>query len=204
MKSIILIALLSLIHLVLNSELTFELEDRARECFTEEISNQTKAILEFQVVTGGHYDVDVTLKDPEGFFIYDEKKKQYDSHQFTVEKPGAYEICFSNEFSSYSHKTVYFDLQVGDEPPLIPEMGKQHGALTMMESSSVSVHEALKVVIDYQTHHRLREATSRSVAEYLWERVQYYSLGQTILIIVTSLVQVYTLRNFFAEKRDVI
>ena len=60
---------------------------------------------------------------------------------------GAYEICFSNEFSSYSHKTVYFDLQVGDEPPLIPEMGKQHGALTMMESSSVSVHEALKVVI---------------------------------------------------------
>ena len=42
----------------------------------------------FQVVTGGHYDVDVTLKDPHGNILYDEKKKQYDSHTFTAKTPG--------------------------------------------------------------------------------------------------------------------
>lgn len=41
-----------------------------------------------QVVTGGHYDVDVTLKDPLGEILYDEKKKQYDSHTFTAKHPG--------------------------------------------------------------------------------------------------------------------
>lgn len=184
-------------------ELTFELEDHAKECFYETIVNETACTLEFQVVTGGHYDVDVSLTAPGGEVMYDEKKKQYDSHKFTAKKPGEYEFCFSNEFSSYSHKTVYFDFQVGDEPPL-PGVHNPQGPLTMMESSSVSMHEALKVVIDYQTHHRLREATSRSMAEYLWERVQYYSFGQTVVIVLVALIQVYTLRNFFAEKRDTI
>ena len=41
-----------------------------------------------QVVTGGHYDVDVVLKDPNGKILYDQKKKQYDSHQFKAEVEG--------------------------------------------------------------------------------------------------------------------
>merc|ERR1719219_1371372 len=107
------------------------------------------------------------MRAPDGEILYDEKKKQYDSHQFTAKKAGEYEFCFDNAFSSFSHKVVYFDFQVGDEPPMIPALGNHHGALTRMESSSVSIHEALKVVLDYQTHHRLREATSRANAEYL-------------------------------------
>ena len=31
---------------------------------------------------------------------------------------GEYQFCFSNEFSTFTHKTVYFDFQVGDEKPL--------------------------------------------------------------------------------------
>lgn len=186
------------------TELTFELEDNARQCFHEVMVNETKCTLEFQVVTGGHYDVDVILTGPDGTLLYDEKKKQYDSHQFTAKQPGEYIFCFSNEFSSFTHKTIYFDFQTGDEPPLMPGMGGHHGALTMMESSSVSIHESLKLIIDYQTHHRLREGTSRDMAEYLCERVQYWSIGQSVIIVLVALIQVYTLKNFFAEKRDQI
>jgi len=187
---------------VLMVELTFELSDNAKECFHEEILNETKCTLEFQVVTGGHYDVDVTLKDPTGNVIYDEKKKQYDSHTFTAKTPGEYVFCFSNEFSSFSHKTVYFDFQSGEEAPLTEGIGSHHKALTQIETSAVQIHESLKVIIDYQTHHRLREATSRDMAEYLNERVQYWSLGQAVVILAISLVEVYVLRNFFAEKKD--
>ncbi|XP_057316709.1 transmembrane emp24 domain-containing protein 7-like [Hydractinia symbiolongicarpus] len=183
-------------------ELTFELEDNAKECFYERIMNETKCTLEFQVVTGGHYDVDVVLKNPNGEILYDEKKKQYDSHTFDSKIPGEYTFCFSNEFSSVTHKTVYFDFQTGEEPSQIPGIGNHHTALTMIESSAVQIHESLKVIIDYQTHHRLREATSRDMAEYLNERVQYWSIGQGVIIMAMSLLQVYILRNFFAEKRD--
>lgn len=73
-----------------------------------------------QVVTGGHYDVDCRLEDPDGNVLYKEMKKQYDSFTFTASKNGTYKFCFSNEFSTFTHKTVYFDFQVGDDPPLFP------------------------------------------------------------------------------------
>lgn len=71
-------------------------------------------------MTGGHYDVDCRLEDPEGTTLYKEMKKQYDSFTFTAAKNGTYKFCFSNEFSTFTHKTVYFDFQVGDDPPLFP------------------------------------------------------------------------------------
>lgn len=74
----------------------------------------------FEVITGGHYDVDCRLEDPDGIVLYKEMKKQYDSFTFTASRNGTYKFCFSNEFSTFTHKTVYFDFQVGEDPPLFP------------------------------------------------------------------------------------
>lgn len=88
----------------------------------------------FQVVTGGHYDVDCRLEDPDGTTLYKEMKKQYDSFTFTAAKNGTYKFCFSNEFSTFTHKTVYFDFQVGDDPPLFPNENRVT-ALTQVNAS---------------------------------------------------------------------
>lgn len=85
-----------------------------------------------QVITGGHYDVDCYIEDPSGRTIYRETKKQYDSFPHHTELTGIYTFCFSNEFSTFSHKTVYFNLQVGDEPPILPDMGTRVTALTQV------------------------------------------------------------------------
>jgi len=98
-------------------ELTFELPDNAKECFHEIITKDTESTLEFQVVTGGHYDVDVILTDPTRNVLYKQIKKQYDSFQWTAEKTGEYIACFSNEFSTFSHKLVYIDFQVRNSTP---------------------------------------------------------------------------------------
>jgi protein ERP2 len=71
-----------------------------------------------QVVTGGQYDVDVTLEAPNKEIIYRQTKAQFDSYSFVPKMPGIYVVCFSNEFSTFSHKLVYMDFQVGDEQPL--------------------------------------------------------------------------------------
>ena len=63
-------------------------------------------------MTGGHYDVDVVLQDPTRKVLYKQIKKQYDSFTWTAEKTGEYVACFSNEFSTFSHKLVYIDFQV--------------------------------------------------------------------------------------------
>lgn len=52
----------------------------------------------------------------------------------------------SNEFSTFAHKTVYFDFYTDeDDDVFIPEEGAHHEALTQLESSVVSIHDTLKV-----------------------------------------------------------
>ncbi|XP_035935921.2 transmembrane emp24 domain-containing protein 3 isoform X1 [Halichoerus grypus] len=183
------------------AELTFELPDSAKQCFHEDVERGARFSLDYQVITGGHYDVDCYVEDPLGNTIYRETKKQYDSFTHQAEVKGVYQFCFSNEFSTFSHKTVYFDFQVGDEPPILPDMGNRVTALTQMESACVTIHEALKTVIDSQTHYRLREAQDRARAEDLSSRVSCWSVGEVIALLVVSFSQVLLLKAFFTEKR---
>lgn len=93
--------------------------DNERQCFYEHIGKDVNTIVEYQVVTGGNYDVDMIMKSPRGRVLYQEQKKQYDSFSYKADVEGVYEVCFSNEFSTYTHKIVFMDWQVGDEEPLV-------------------------------------------------------------------------------------
>jgi len=181
-------------------ELTFELPDNAKECFHEVIEKDTTSTIEFQVVTGGQYDVDVILTDPKKNTLYKQIKKQYDSHTWKAEMTGEYIACFSNEFSTFSHKLVYIDFQVGDEEPL-PGIGEHATSMTQMESSAQEIHENLNAVVDYQTHHRLRETQGRKRAEDLNERVMVWSIFVTVAICSVGVGQVMVLKSFFSEKK---
>lgn len=70
---------------------------------------------------------------------------------------GIYAACFSNEFSTFSHKLVYMDFKVGEETPL-PTLEEHHTAITQMESYAATIHKNLNAILDAQTHHRLRES----------------------------------------------
>ncbi|XP_052084367.1 transmembrane emp24 domain-containing protein 7-like isoform X2 [Mytilus californianus] len=200
-KLIGIIALLSLLSVVFAGELTFELPDNERQCFFEQIEKGVQSTLEFQVISGGQYDVDMELTAPNGQVLYKDVKKQYDSFTWTPDQTGVFKFCFSNEFSTFTHKIVYFDFQVGDEKPLFEQEGKHATAMTLMETSAVNIHEDLRNILDDQTHHRLREAQGRVFAENLNDRVFYWSLGQSLIILFVGIGQVLVLRSFFTEKR---
>lgn len=181
-------------------ELSFELSDNAKECFYQEIEKNVSSTLEFQVVTGGQYDVDVTLEAPNKEIIYKQVKTQFDSHPFIPTMSGVYKVCFSNEFSTFSHKLVYMDFQVGNELPL-PGLGEHVTVMTQMESSAQVIHENLNNILDYQTHHRLREAQGRKRAEDLNERVLWSSMMETVAILSIPIGQVYFLKNLFTDRK---
>ena len=80
--------------------------------------------------------MDVTITGPNNNELYKQVKKQYDSHEFTATVTGEYKACFSNEFSTFSHKLVYIDFQVGDEKPL-PGLGDHITAMTQVKYSKM-------------------------------------------------------------------
>lgn len=159
------------------------------------------SLLTLQVVSGGQYDVDVHVGDPRDKIIYQGVKKQFDTYTWTPEDTGIYTICFSNEFSTFAHKLVYFDLQVGEEAPL-PGTGDHLTAMTKMEQSASVVHESLNSVIEAQTHYRLNEAKGRKRAEDLNTRVMWWSIVETLFVITLGIGQVFILKNFFADKKS--
>ncbi|VDN32332.1 unnamed protein product [Gongylonema pulchrum] len=86
---------LSILAVARAIELTFELPDNANQCFFEEIKGGVESVLEFQVVTGGQYDVDLTLEDDRGKVLYKGIKKQYDSYTWKAETTGTYKVCYA-------------------------------------------------------------------------------------------------------------
>ncbi|XP_053175391.1 transmembrane emp24 domain-containing protein 3 [Scomber japonicus] len=188
------------VFVVFGTELTFELPDNDKQCFYEELEKDVKFDIDFQVISGGNYDVDCFVTDPQNNVLYNEKKKQYDSFSHTTAMKGIYKVCFSNEFSTFTHKIVYLEFRHGDEDPLLPGMTRTT-ALTQLESTCVSIHEILKVVADSQTWYRLREAHDRTKAEHLLERVTFWSVGETVLLFVIGIGQVMLLRSFFTDKK---
>lgn len=186
----------------LGVELTFELPDNAKQCFYEEIKEGTKATVEFQVVIGGNYDVDLIVQGPGNVDLYKQQQKQFDTVQFTASKSGVYSACFSNEFSTFSHKLVYMNFVVGDEAPL-PGVQEHQKAMTKMEASSENIHKNLNTVGDYQTHYRLREMHGRKRAEDLNSRVMWWSAGETLAMVAVFLGQVLVLRSFFSDKKTI-
>ncbi|XP_077569307.1 transmembrane emp24 domain-containing protein 3 [Stigmatopora nigra] len=197
---------LSLFYLLMHffvvfaTEFTFELPDNEKLCFYEELEKDVKFEIDYQVITGGNYDVDCFVIDPLSNMLYNENKKQYDHVSFTTDMSGTYRICFSNEFSTFSHKSIYLNFRHGDEEPLIPGLSRAT-ALTQLESTCVSIHEILKVVTESQTWYRLREAHDRLRAEHLQDRVNLWSIGETILLFVIGVGQVMLLKSFFNDKK---
>lgn len=184
-----------------NTQLTFELPDNENQCYYEHIDKNVNTIVEFQVVTGGNYDVDMTMKDPKGKVIYQDQKKQYDSFHHQTQLEGVYEVCFSNEFSTFTHKLVFVDWQVGDEDTPLINPASPDRALTFMEQSTQAIHDKMNQVIDDQTHYRLREAQGRAHGEDLNERVQLWSVAQLAVIIIVGLLQVTLIRSFFSNRK---
>ncbi|XP_017061636.1 transmembrane emp24 domain-containing protein 3 [Drosophila ficusphila] len=197
---VLVVLALAMLQCITAVEFTFDLADNAEDCFYEEIKKNSSAYFEFQVSAGGQLDVDVTLKDPQGKVIYKLEKATFDSHQFVAETTGVYTACFGNQFSAFSHKIVYVDFQVGEEPAL-PGVDEHATVLTQMETSSQAIHKGLNDILDAQTHHRLREAQGRKRAEDLNQRVMVWSSLETAAVILIGLVQIMVLRNFFTDRK---
>lgn len=116
--------------------------------------------------------MDVVIEGPSDELIYSQTRSQFDSHQFTTKAEGVHTVCFSNEFSTFSHKVVYMDFQVGEENPLANiDAHAEH--LTQLESSAQEIHKSLNAILDYQTHHRLVSIFIHFVEFFYSFRVNY-------------------------------
>eukprot|EP00035_Acanthoeca_spectabilis_P021246 m.437162 g.437162 ORF g.437162 m.437162 type:complete len:208 (-) comp18071_c0_seq1:131-754(-) len=192
------------VGVVAGTELTFEMGPHEEQCFHELIEESQLVTVEYQVIYGGHMDIDVEVKmyphNGGAEVLFHEAKSETGSHTFNAKQTGEFTFCFSNAMSTVAHKTVYVDVVVGNDDPLTADAQKHHQTFTQVETSLINNHDALRRVIDLQTHHRMREANHRYTAEFMNERVQLVSAAEALMLVILSICQIVYLKSLFAAR----
>ncbi|KAA3671620.1 p24 family protein gamma-3 [Paragonimus westermani] len=193
--------LLCVVH-SLAYQLTFELEDRQMRCFFKSLAKDSAYFIDIQVVSGGNYDVDFTLFDPMRKIIEHRQRSSYETVQFNSTVDGDYKLCFSNVFSSVTHKVVFFawysemEVDFADAEKSGPDTLVRLNFLSTVHN--IAVH--LSKISNTQVRERMLNSLSFNFGAQLNSRVFYWSLGQSLLIILVGIGQVFVLRSLFSVR----
>ena len=180
--------------------LTFELPDNEKLCFYQEFNGSKRYSFHYEVIKGGQNDVDASIESPNGKTLYKKTKRRKDSMLFETSW-GTFKFCFSNEFSTFTHKVVYFELAPEDMDTLRVEAGLPvPHANTAVENAFEDIHTAMTRMVELQREYRLREALGRHMAESLHNRVQWWSILEALIIVASGCGQVIILKAFFTDK----
>ena len=65
-----------------------------------------------QVQSGGSFDLDYSVLAPNGRTVMEATKERQGDFVFTAKDMGEYRFCFDNDMSTFSEKTVDFEVTV--------------------------------------------------------------------------------------------
>ncbi|XP_025105742.1 transmembrane emp24 domain-containing protein 3-like isoform X1 [Pomacea canaliculata] len=189
-------------HASASRQVTYVLKRLENTCFAQVWTESQKVIFEYQVLRGGNKDVDVQIISPNGMILYEKQKSGRDEVTF-IPSNGEFKFCFGNEFSQLSDKVVTFYIQPVRSDSLSEEAGERLPTVKQAnEATCDNIHLALTRVADLQRKYRIREAISRHVAEQLNKLVSWWSLCQSLVVVICGVGQVVIMRTFFTERRQ--
>uniref|UniRef100_A0A6B2ECV7 Putative membrane trafficking protein emp24/gp25l/p24 family n=1 Tax=Phlebotomus kandelakii TaxID=1109342 RepID=A0A6B2ECV7_9DIPT len=217
MKGIVLALLCVLMRSIeasYNKEMTTTIDAGKKECFYHSVKVGETIDLDYQVIDGGHGDLDVSFElfDPMNKVIFVDYKRSDNIHRHEAKIPGDYKFCFDNTFSSFSRKTVFFELIVeaetdedqwedtfeGLRPEEVYDMKVQD-----IQDSIVRIKTHLTRARQLQDLLRSFEARDRNVAEENYFKVNAWSFFQVAAMVAVGTIQVIMVRSLFDTNSKV-
>nr|XP_049704237.1 transmembrane emp24 domain-containing protein 5 [Helicoverpa armigera] len=186
------------------------------DCFFHKVQVDEIIDIEYQVIDSTHGDLDISfqLGDPTGRVIVADFKKPENSHRHTATSSGDFKFCFDNSFSTFSQKTVFFDMLIdGDEQDEKDydddkEMELGNAAETYMmrvrdiSESVTRVKDKVSTARRLQELHSAHEARDRNLAEEMCDRVLTWSIGHVLLMLLVGITQVIFVKSLFEDTRS--
>ena len=208
MLPLYLITWLSLIQLTVG--LTMDVGPGAIQCIYFDVVknlNPTQIYGSFQVASGGFLDIDLVLKTPKGEIAYSAERKTQDRFKIDQQKvtsnTGEWSACFSNKMSTLTSKAVSFNFRVGagfgDKDDLKNDIATKKEVIPI-EQNILKLASELVDIREIQNYANTRERAHRDTTENTNDRVKWFSVCEFVVLIITNVWQIYTLRQFF-EKR---
>ncbi|KAJ7730908.1 emp24/gp25L/p24 family/GOLD-domain-containing protein [Mycena maculata] len=184
------------------SALTTAISANERLCFYADVDKAGEKIgFYFAVQSGGSFDIDFDIKDPNDKVILDGARERQGDYVLTANTVGEYAFCFENDMSTLTEKLVDFDIMVESEPrreaPAKP--GKISDHTSALEESVFRLNGMLMNIKRNQKHFHTRENRGFSIVKSTQNRLFWYAVLESLGIVAMAVFQVYVLQTFFTK-----
>ncbi|KAJ6639689.1 Transmembrane emp24 domain-containing protein 5 [Pseudolycoriella hygida] len=199
-------------------EMTTTVEPGSKDCFYQFLKTGETLDIEYQVIDGGHGDLDISFEiaEPNGRVAYADFKKSDNIHRHKASTDGDYRFCFDNTFSSFNRKTVFFEIIIesedgnSDNDDWNNDIFEGLSPEEYYDMKVEDIQNAINRVRTYlskarQTQDILKsfEARDRNIAEENYFRVNAWSICQILLMLGVGSVQVFMVRSLFETDSKV-
>lgn len=193
-------------------EVTVNVDPGKEDCYYQEVKKGETVDFEYQVIDGGHGDLDITFRlfHPTGRVLNADFKKSENNHRFEATSDGDYKFCFDNTISSYNKKTIFFEIIVerdddewGSEENLNNDLAEEESyeiKVQDIQEVILKVHGHLSKVRHLQDTFKSYEARDRNVAEENFLIVNFFSIVQFSVMVTVGVVQVLMIRSLFLDS----
>ncbi|XP_077838046.1 transmembrane emp24 domain-containing protein 5 isoform X2 [Macaca mulatta] len=175
-----------------------------------QVAGTTGTCCNAQVLDGAGLDIDFHLASPEGKTLVFEQRKSDGVHTVETEV-GDYMFCFDNTFSTISEKVIFFELildNMGEQAQEQEDWKKYITGTDMLDMKLEDILESINSIKSrlsksghIQTLLRAFEARDRNIQESNFDRVNFWSMVNLVVMVVVSAIQVYMLKSLFEDKR---
>ncbi|WOO83968.1 uncharacterized protein LOC62_05G007485 [Vanrija pseudolonga] len=181
--------------------LTTLLNANDRACYYADVDGVGEKIgFYFAVQSGGQFEIDFVVMDPEDKVIIEGEKERQGDYIFTGKKLGEYSFCFANEASN-TDKLIDFDIMVESEPrrtlggsaaPL-----KEH--TSALEESTYKLSGLLSSITRTQKYFHTRHHRNYSTVQSTKSRMFWFTVLECVAIVAMALLQIWILKTFFSR-----
>jgi hypothetical protein len=196
------IKLLLTFALLLGSVLgiTVDVEPNSAECFFEDLKTGDTLSVSFEVGMGGNSKIDFSMLDAIGRVVQVAAQQNAGFYTVTADRDGRYSYCFNNHVSDAERKSVSFYVHEDHRPKKTDDRDKDSEPLQQeLKQLSRNVQD----IREHQDYIIRRERMHRRTAESTNDRVKWWSIIETVIVLGVAFFQVNYLKRFFEVKRMV-
>ncbi|XP_032320862.1 transmembrane emp24 domain-containing protein 9 isoform X3 [Camelus ferus] len=147
----------------------------------------------------------VFVKDPENKNLLSHQYGPQGSFTFTSQSPGEHQICLHLESIRFAlfyggKLAIHLDMQLGERTNDYTEFAA-NDKLTLLHLRIQKLVERVEKIQKEQEHQRWREEHFRQTSESTNQRVLWWSILQTLILVATGVWQMLHLKSFFKAKK---
>uniref|UniRef100_A0A182V8W3 GOLD domain-containing protein n=2 Tax=gambiae species complex TaxID=44542 RepID=A0A182V8W3_ANOME len=202
------VVLATLLIVPLSNGLYFHIGETERKCFIEEIPDETTVVANYKVElydprSGGFMPsspgigMHVEIKDPDDKTILSRRIS------FTSHIPGEHVLCMysnSTAWFSGSQLRVHLDIQVGEHTIDYANVAQKE-KLTELQLRIRQLLDQVDQITKEQNYQRYREERFRQTSDSTNQRVLWWSVAQTVVLLIMGVWQMRHLKSFFEAKK---